>query len=69
MTGKQFKNWMKEQGLRVTDIASETKLGTNTIYAFRRGQDVRPTTVDILNQFVQRYEQMAGATGGKRATG
>lgn len=69
MTGKQFKNWMKEHGLRVTDIASKTKLGTNTIYDFRRGKDMRPTTVSILLQFVQQYEQTVTSHGGKRAPG
>ena len=58
MTGKQFEKWMKQNSLRVSDVASKTKLDPNTIYAFRRGVSVRETTVDILLRFVSEFEAL-----------
>ena len=56
MTGKQFESWMKQHGLRVSDVAVKTKLDPNTVYAFRRGVSVRRTTVDLLLRFVADFE-------------
>lgn len=57
MTGKDFKEWMKRNGLRVSDIASKTGLDPNTIYAYRRDQNVHRTTRDILNRFVTEFSK------------
>jgi transcriptional regulator with XRE-family HTH domain len=69
MTGKQFTDWMKKQGLRVSDVASKTKLDPNTIYKFRRGGSVWPITEDTILRFIQEYERSPAHHGGKRATG
>ena len=57
MNGAEFTKWMKEQGLRVSDVASKTGLDPNTVYAFRRGQTVNRTTVHLLLSFVASYER------------
>ena len=62
MTSKQFVEWMKIQGLRVSDVASATKLDPNTIYAYRRGESVRRTTIDILLRFVSEYKPVPQQT-------
>jgi hypothetical protein len=67
MTGKQFTKWMRENDLRVPDIASKTGLDPNTVYAFRRDKSVNRTTKDILMRFVEEYE--ASQTNRKAAVG
>lgn len=57
MTPKQFRAWMKQQDLRVADVASATRLSTNTIYAFLRGDSVQISTKDHLNRFAIDYGQ------------
>jgi transcriptional regulator with XRE-family HTH domain len=56
MSGNDFKEWMKKRKLRVADVAARTNLDPNTVYAFRRGESVRRTTVDIINRFVREYD-------------
>jgi hypothetical protein len=57
VTGTEFTRWMKIMRLRVADVASQTGLDPNTIYAFRRGEVVRRTTTDILLRFMAEYNQ------------
>jgi hypothetical protein len=56
MSGPDFVKWMKVHELRVSDVASKTKLDPNTIYAFRRGKSVNPATKEALRRFVSDYE-------------
>jgi predicted transcriptional regulator len=57
MSGSEFTKWMKENGLRVADVASKTGLDPNTVYAFRRGESVMRSTIRLINDFVADYEQ------------
>ena len=67
MTGKQFKDWMIKEKIRVPDVASKTGLDPNTVYSFRRGKSVSPNTVDKLIEFYEQYEPIP--TRRKEAVG
>ena len=53
MSESDFKKWMKENGLDVTDIRSMTKLSEDTIKAYLAGKEVHASTRNHLQMLTR----------------
>jgi hypothetical protein len=59
MSGKQFKNWMKSEGLKVRDVSFFTGYSSNTVYAYLRDETVAESTHQGMASFKENFERGA----------
>jgi hypothetical protein len=62
MSATDLKKWMESNNKSVVDVSSMTKIGTDTIRDFLKGEHVSPRTVNHLELFVRVYSMKTANT-------